>query len=95
MNTQEFYENEFVCGKTTICRGDLESLPCPFCTKDVDDEKMQRLAELTEAGTRQRTSDYNESLMSKDKQDEIWWEELEDSCNYLGIPYYEDLDNVD
>ena len=92
MSMDNFYEKEFVCGRTIISRGDLENMPCPFNTEGVDDEKMQRLANLTEGSTRQRTSDYDESLMSKDKMDEIWWEELEDSCNYLDIPYYEDMD---
>lgn len=84
----EFYTKNFVCGRSEITRGELESLPCPFCTKEVSDETMQKLADITEQEVNQRLGGRE---VSEDTFWGIWWEELEDTCNYLNIPYYEDM----
>lgn len=85
---EEFYEKIFTSGTTEISRGDLEGLPCPFCTENVTDETMQKLADLTECSYQSRIDDD----MDDDRKSEIWWEEMEDTANYLNIPYYEDID---
>lgn len=94
MNDNDFYRREFTCGASVVSRGELESLPCPFCTKDVTDEEMQEIIDTTVGNTRQRMGlNGNEALdLSDEKTDEVWWEELERAVVALDIPYYEDMD---
>ncbi|MDE7061896.1 MAG: hypothetical protein K2O73_01450 [Lachnospiraceae bacterium] len=35
----------FRAGDSELSRGELESLPCPFCTDNVSDETMQSIVE--------------------------------------------------
>lgn len=96
-HNQEYYDKEFTCGNSTITRGELESLPCPFCTADVSDDQMQQIINATDNFTRQRlgTSEKEKLNFNNDKVSEIWWEELEDSVCQMKIPYYEDLPETD
>lgn len=75
-----FYEKVFKCGRSEVCRCDLESLPCPFDTSKVSNDTMRKVVRATEAGTMDRTSEYSREI-PKDRISEIWWEELEAACN--------------
>lgn len=94
MTNDTFYTQEFRSGDSCLTRGELESLPMPFCTKNVTSSDMQSIVELTEKSTRDRLRlSINDHIdFSNDRHSEIWWEELESSVNLFAIPYYEDLD---
>lgn len=84
------YKKVFVNGKTELCRGDLESLPCPFNTEFVSDETMQEIVdELENEMTEWREWNRNGDV-SDDRLDEVWWENLEKIVVEHKIPYYED-----
>lgn len=87
---EDFYNKEFVCGQSSITRGELESLPHPFNTFSVDDETMQILVRRTEEATRfqLRLSENEKIDFENDKHSECWWENLRHSCNHLKIPNY-------
>jgi hypothetical protein len=89
----DFYTKEFSCGSSYISRGELEFLPCPFCTENVSDETMQAIIDLTDNSTKERLHlPQNEILdLNNDKTSEIWWEELEAILVQESIPYCEDL----
>lgn len=89
---EDFYNKEFVCGQSSISRGELESLPCPFKTFSVDDDTMQKIVDYTEEATRTqlRLSKEEKIDFNNDKHSECWWDNLEHFCNYFKIPYYED-----
>ena len=89
---EEFYNKEFVCGQSSISRGELESLPCPFNTFSIDDDKMQKIVDCTEESTRtQLRLSKNEKIdLENDKHSKCWWENLEYFCNLFNVPYYED-----
>ncbi|KAA6302816.1 MAG: hypothetical protein EZS26_000986 [Candidatus Ordinivivax streblomastigis] len=93
MIDNDFYTKEFTCGSSSLSRGELESLPCPFCTENVSDETMQKIIDLTDSSTRERLRlPMNKPLnLGDDKVSAIWWEELEAIVNQENIPYYEDL----
>lgn len=93
MENQEYYNKKFTCGDSSITRGELESLPCPFCTDGVNDETMQNIISLTDNATKQTVKDRNlEGInIDDDTYSEIWWEELESAVRHFKIPYYEDL----
>ena len=84
---EDFYNKEFVCGQSSVTRGELESLPCPFKTFS---ETMQKLIDYTEEATRTqlRLSENEKIDFENDKHSECWWENLEHFCNYLKIPHY-------
>lgn len=90
----EFYDKIFVYGKSQLSRGELESLPVPFCTKDVTDEQMETITYQTELDTRERLhlDDEEEIDLENDRHSEVWWEEMEAAARRQNIPYYEDLD---
>jgi hypothetical protein len=94
MTNDDFYTKEFFFGRISISRSELESLPCPFCTKDVTDEQMQAIINETCLNTkdRMRLPDDAAIDLSDDKTNEIWWEELEKAINSFHVPYCEDLD---
>lgn len=92
----DYYTKEFVCGQSSITRGELESFPCPFCTDDATDDMMQRIIDETEAETKCRMRKIHREECSSDDEykeirDSIWWKELEGLVVAAGIPYYEDL----
>ena len=84
------YEKVFSCGETELCRGDLESLPCPFDTKDVSDETMQEIANELESEMTEWREWNKQGDVSDDRLDEVWWEKLEHIVVEHKIPYYED-----
>ena len=92
-HNQEYYDKEFGYYNSKISRGELESLPCPFCTDDV----MQSIIMMTDLTTKQRLRlpDNQWLNFKKDKVAEVWWEELEAAVRYYKIPYYEDLPETD
>jgi 3-deoxy-D-arabino-heptulosonate 7-phosphate (DAHP) synthase len=94
MTGNDFYSREFFSGQLSISRGELESLPCPFCTKNVTDGQMQAIIDGICANTRvrMRLSADKKIDMSCDKTSSVWWEELEHTVVAAGIPYYEDMD---
>ncbi|CDN31890.1 hypothetical protein BN938_1810 [Mucinivorans hirudinis] len=92
-HNQEYYDKEFTCTESSITRGELESLPCPFCTDGVSDETMQNIINLTDNATKQIVRERNlEGININDETYyEIWWAELESAVIHFKIPYYEDL----
>jgi len=92
-HNQEYYDKEFGYYNSKISRGELESLPCPFCTDNVSDDVMQSIIMMTDLTTKQRLRlpDNKWLNLKKDKVSEVWWEELENAVRYYNIPYHEDL----
>lgn len=94
MKPEAFYDKEFSYGNSSITRGELESLPCPFCTANVTDEEMQIIIDYTH----QNTCDthrlrYTEPIdFENDRISATWWEKLEEVCQTF-MPYYEDLED--
>ena len=91
MKHEKFYDKEFSGGLTTVTRGELEGLPCPFCTENVSDETMQDIINNVDAEMTQRFG--SEFSFEDDNCAELWYSALEDECNRQEIPYYEDLEN--
>lgn len=89
-----FYDTEFKYGDSSITRGELESLPVPFDTKDVSDETMQAIVKSVDEETRLALglNDGEHIDLDNDRHSERWWQELEDCLCYFGVPYYEDED---
>lgn len=90
----EFYDRIFKYGQSQLSRGELESLPVPFCTKDVTDEQMENIVMDTELDTRDRLR-LNEGEpidFENDRHSEVWWEEMEAAVCRHNVPYYEDID---
>ena len=89
---QAFYDKIFVCGKSELSRGELESLPVPFDTYDVTDGQMEEIMQETEQETRNRLRlGENESVdPENDRHSEVWWEEMEKTVVRHGVPYHED-----
>lgn len=96
-HNQEYYDKEFGYYNSKISRGELESLPCPFCTDNVSDDVMQSIIMMTDLATKQRLRlpDSQWLDIKNDKVSEVWWEELEAAVRYYKIPYYEDLPETD
>lgn len=96
-HNQEYYDKEFTCGNSSITRGELESLPCPFCTDKVSGEQMQQIINTTDSFTKQCLgfSEKKRLNFNNDKISEIWWKELEDAASQMKAPYYEDLQQTD
>lgn len=96
-HNQEYYDKEFGYYNSKVSRGDLESLPCPFCTGKVSDDVMQSIIMMTDLSTKQRLRLPNDQWLDfrKDKVSEVWWQELESAVRYYKIPYYEDLPQTD
>ena len=92
-HNQEYYDKEFGYYNSKISRGELESLPCPFCTDNMSDDVMQSIIMMTDLTTKQRLRlpDNKWLNLKKDKVSEVWWEELENAVRYYNIPYHEDL----
>lgn len=92
---KEFYEKEFTAGannRTTICRGDLESLPCPFCTENVSDATMLCIVGDIDTEMDKWYEWRDNGDITEDRCNEHWWEVMERVVIDYGVPYYEDLD---
>ena len=90
----EFYDRIFKYGQSKLSRGELESLPVPFCTKNVTDEQMEEIVMDTELDTRDRLR-LNEGEpidFENDCHSEVWWAEMEAAVCRHNVPYYEDID---
>lgn len=91
-----FYSTIFRHGDSEISRGELESLPCPFCTLKVSDEQMTAIVKQIDVQTRMRLglSSDEQIDLKHDKHSLVWWGELETAVNDYHVPYYEDLPEV-
>jgi len=92
----DYYTKKFICGKHSISRIELESLPSSFCTDDATDSMMQNIINKIVAETNdQMCKIYGENYSSHEKFSEKWsvcWiKALEDVVIEAGIPYYEDI----
>ena len=85
-----FYEKTFHGTLTTLCRGDLESLPCPFYTAEVSDETMQKI--IDEVDKEMEATYGSDFDPENERHSEYWWEVMERECCWHEIPYYEDLE---
>lgn len=81
----------FKSGRSSLSRGELESLPCPFCTKNVTDKTMQLIVDEIEAEMQDWYEWLEQGDVSEDKVNEKWWEIMEEVVCALRIPYYEEL----
>jgi hypothetical protein len=92
--TVRFYNMIFKYGQSEVSRGELESLPAPFFTKNVTDEQMRDIVRQTEIETRERLRLNADEIINfeDDRHSRVWWEELEAAVCEKGIPYYEDID---
>ena len=83
---------EFVCGNSSITRGELEGLPRPFCTAAVTDAQMQTIVKETDAETKLRWRLPTDGPIDfdNDRYNETWWDELEKAVLKHRVPYYED-----
>lgn len=86
-HTEEFYSKIFSCGKSYTTRGYLESLPCPFYTKDVTDEQMQKIIDEAESEAEARIAED----MTEGYAGDIRFRQLENTLIRYGVPYYEDI----
>ena len=87
------YNKTFRNGKTELCRADLESLPCPFCTENVSDKEMQAIVDEVEMEMTEWRDWCKQGDITKDVLDEKWWEILERTVCKHNVPYYEDLED--
>ena len=85
------YDKIFNSGRSELCRGDLEGLPCPFCTDNVTDEQMQSIVDELEQEMTPWREWCDNGDITKDRLDEVWWEKLEEIVCDKGVPYYEDM----
>lgn len=86
-----FYNKVFSSGKTRLTRRELEELPCPFCTKGINDETMQRI--VSDADQEIKKWDYDDNNEEFEfKYEDIRFREIEDAAVLHKVPYYEDLD---
>lgn len=82
-----------------ITRDDYETLPCPLCTKEFSNDKMQRLAELiynslvSKYGEIDVENYFNNCLLRYkfDIINNTYWRDMEDIAIEMGMRYYEDL----
>lgn len=81
----------FKSGRSSLSRGELESLPCPVCTKNVTDKTMQLIVDEIEAEMQDWYEWLEQGDVSEDKVNEKWWEIMEEVVCALQIPYYEEL----
>lgn len=88
MEKENFYSKEFVCGKTSISRDLLETLPEPFNTENVSDKTMQEIANEVESEMKDFYEWEENGSISHEKANEKWWEQLENSVIKRNIPYY-------
>ena len=88
MDTNDFMNRIFKCGKTEINRELLESLPEPFDTTNVYNETMQRIANEIEFEMREYYEWKKQGDITKDKVEEKWWEIFEECVINNGVPYY-------
>lgn len=91
--SEDVYQAPFRFRNSTITRGELESLPCPFCTAEITDQQMYNIVKETDLSTKGRMHLPNTNALNfnNDKISEIWWEELEKAALAEGVMYYEDL----
>lgn len=84
-HNQEYYDKEFGFYNSKISRGELESLPCPFCTDHVSDDVMQSIIMMTDLSTKQRLKlpDDKKLNFKKDKVSEVWWGGTRSCCEIL------------
>ena len=77
---------------TKELRETLETLPCPFCTKDIEDDVLEDIIFDTDVEMKDYFLQVRDGSISKDKYNEIWWRTLEQLANKYKIPYYEDFE---
>lgn len=86
-----FYNKVFSSGTTQLTRRELEEMPCPFCTKEISDEIMQRIVSDADREIKEwYCDDDNDDL--EFKSEDIRIREIEDAAVLHKVPYYEDLD---
>lgn len=69
----------------------LESLPCPFCTKNIDDSVFDNILMDFEVTMKPWYDWEKEGSVVHDQVSMKEWEVLENLAYDAGIPYYEDL----
>lgn len=86
-----FYNKVFSSGTTQLTRRELEEMPCPFCTKEISNEIMQRIVSDADREIKEwYCDDDNDDL--EFKSEDIRIREIEDAAVLHKVPYYEDLD---
>lgn len=77
----------------SFIRNYLETLPCPICTKNVSDDKIQNLInDVTESTL--HICKVKELDFNNEEIDECFFSELEEyAITEYKMPYYEDMEN--
>lgn len=86
-----FYDKVFTCGHTHLTRRELESLGCPFYTKNVTDEVMRKIASVMN----DELAQWNFKKVGGEELEftceDARFHEMDNAAVKLGVPYYEDL----
>lgn len=89
MRSNDFYNKVFTCGDATVSRWELESFACPFYTKDVSDETMQKIVSLMN----EELSKWNFETVGNDGiefsfEDALYFE-MDNAAAHFHVPYYQ------
>lgn len=87
---ERFYKHVFTCGSTTLTRGELESFPCPFCTKNVTDEQMEAIVIKMDTEIKKYAWKKNGAELELEYEDARYYE-MDNAAAKCKVPYYEDL----
>lgn len=83
-----FYKKPFRYGTTVLTRYELENLPCPFRTKNTDDETMRKIVRRMHRKMKERI---NAGDNETSDMEAIRLEEMDEAAAHFNVPYYEDL----
>ena len=81
-----FYKKPFRYGNTVLTRYELENLPCPFRTKNTDDETMCKIVRRMHRKMKERIN-----AGDNETPEIIRLEEMDEAATYFNVPSYEDL----
>lgn len=83
-----FYKKLFRYATTVLTRYELENLPCPFRTKNTDDETMRKIVRRMHRKMKERI---NAGDNETSDMEAIRLEEMDEAAAHFNVPYYEDL----
>lgn len=83
-----FYKKPFRYGTTVLTRYELENLPCPFRTKNTDDETMRKIVRRMHRKMKERI---NAGDNETSDMEAIRLEEMDEAAAHFNVSYYEDL----
>lgn len=87
---ERFYKRVFTCSSTTLTRAELESFPCPFCTKNVSDDLMKSIVNEMDAELKKYAWEENSKEWEFEYEGARYYE-MDNAATKHKVPYYEDL----